>query len=96
MPALLQPNGGIDDQPFRAADAEIRVEEDDVVQPGRGWGSGLRSGLWLRFGVGFGLGFGVGLRLGSGLGLGLRHGGRMYDGRDGGAASDIGRIAARR
>jgi hypothetical protein len=28
---VLQPNGGIDDQSFGPADAQVRVEEDDML-----------------------------------------------------------------
>lgn len=31
VPACLQTNRGIDDQPLRAADAQVRVEEDDAL-----------------------------------------------------------------
>lgn len=30
VPQGLQPDGGVDDEALRAADAEVRVEEDDI------------------------------------------------------------------
>lgn len=31
VPAVLQPHGGVDDEPLCAADAQVRMEEDDVL-----------------------------------------------------------------
>ncbi|KAK1239367.1 hypothetical protein MKX07_008855 [Trichoderma sp. CBMAI-0711] len=44
VPALLQPNRRIDDQPLSAADAQIRMEEDNCASRR----AGRRRGVHLR------------------------------------------------
>ena len=34
---ILQPHGGVDDEAFGAADAQVRVEKDDVFARGHAW-----------------------------------------------------------